>query len=226
MKRVSVEVWSDFVCPWCWIAMRRLESASQALAGNVEVCITHKAYRLARGMAADDFKRALIKKLGYVLTAERMMEAVAEFGAMEGLTYNFPTMRFGDTTDAHILVKSAVSAEEKHRLTERIFSAATTEGLDIFDRDVLCSLAKDVGFSKAEIDFDDGDVIAQISRDEMAANHLANGVPLFVFNGIVHLSGAREVRAFERGLLQAACNAPVVVGDVDGASCGIDGCRI
>ncbi|MDX6007829.1 DsbA family protein [Cupriavidus necator] len=138
-------------------------------------------------------------------------------GAIERLVYNFGTMRFGDTTDAHMLVKLADPAEQ-HRLIERIFSAATTEGLDIFDRSVLSGIAKDVG-TGGQINFDDSRIVAEIEHEEMAANRVANGVPLFVLNGKSYLSGAREVAVFERALLQAAIDAPEGLADI-GAICG------
>lgn len=101
MKKVSVEVWSDFVCPWCWIAQRRFEKAVTALAGQVEVSITTKSYRLAKGVMPTDFKSALHRKFGNSAAADRMMAAVWDGGRGEGLAYNFDTMRFGDTSTAH-----------------------------------------------------------------------------------------------------------------------------
>jgi len=66
MKKVHVEIWSDYVCPWCWIAKRRFEQAVASLAGQVEVVVTNKAYRLAKGMAPMDYQTALYQKLGGV----------------------------------------------------------------------------------------------------------------------------------------------------------------
>lgn len=73
------------------------------------------------------------------------MEAVVEAGKLEGLTYNFPPMGFGDTTDAHVLIKSPDSGEARDRLMERLYLAATTEGLNIFDRSVLAILPVSAG---------------------------------------------------------------------------------
>jgi predicted DsbA family dithiol-disulfide isomerase len=106
MKRVNVEIWSDFACPWCWIAKRRFEKAVQNLTGKIEVTVTPKAYRLAKGMKPADFQMAVQQKFGNAAAARQMMDTVAGHGAREGLTYNFGTMRFGDTRDAHALVKS------------------------------------------------------------------------------------------------------------------------
>lgn len=224
MKRVNVEVWSDFVCPWCWIAKRRLDKAAASLAGQVEVIVTAKSYRLAKGMAPMDFKSALYQKFGNRISADRMMAAVREQGLLEGLTYNFDTMRFGDTSAAHTLIKSVRSPELAQRLAERVFKAATTDGLDIFDREVLILLAKETGMADTAFEFDSADFASEIALDEREANQIANGVPLFVFNKKLYLSGAREVEAFQNALLEAATDVPDAFDAGTGESCGIDGC--
>ncbi|AJW93680.1 DsbA family oxidoreductase (plasmid) [Burkholderia gladioli pv. gladioli] len=224
MKRVNVEVWSDFVCPWCWIAKRRLEKAAMGVADRIEVVVTPRSYRLAKGMAPAGFTDALYAKFGNPVAAGRMMDAVASAGAGEGLTYRFETMRFGDTTDAHLLVKSIRTPEDRQRMIERIFRGATTDGVDIFDRTALLDLAKGSGFPGASFSFEDREIASEIARDEMEANRIANGVPLFVFNKSFHLSGAREVGVFEKALLDAAGNVPDETDDTQAVICSIDGC--
>lgn len=225
MQTVKVEVWSDFVCPWCWIAKKRYEKAVSALAGQVQVVVTNKAYRLARGMLPMDYKTAIRQKFGNATSADRMMGAVSANGLSEGLVYNFDTMRFGDTTAAHALIKSIKSPLLAESMVERVYKAATTDGLDIFDQEVLTSLANEVGLTNAHFDFNSQGAIADIARDEMEANRIANGVPLFMFNGKFFLSGAQETVVFERAILEAARQTPeVMVGADDGESCGIDGC--
>ncbi|MDC7710825.1 DsbA family oxidoreductase [Vogesella indigofera] len=226
MKRVNVEIWSDFACPWCWIAKRRLETAVLSLAGQIEVIVTSKSYRLAKGMAPVDFQEALHQKFGNAAAARRMMATVAESGAMEGLTYNFDSMRFGDTSDAHALVKSIGAPEDRQRIIERIYQAYTTDGIDIFDREALVSLAKEMGLSETSLDFDSSQIASEITRDELEANRVANGVPLFVFNNKLHFSGAQEVAVFEKALLEAAIDVPAPLDGVVGTSCSIDGCAI
>ncbi|WP_432778465.1 DsbA family oxidoreductase [Burkholderia gladioli pv. alliicola] len=225
MKKVHVEIWSDYVCPWCWIAKRRFEKAVTSLAGQVEVVVTNKAYRLARGMGPMDYQTALYQKLGGTLGADRMMAAVRGQGLAEGLFYNFDTMRFGDTTAAHALVKSIGSPVVAQLMSERLYKAATTDGLDIFDQDVLASLAKQVGVTDALFDFDPERAASGIARDEAEANRIANGVPLFLLNGKTFLSGAREPVVFETALRDAAVDVPVALDETEGESCGIDGCH-
>lgn len=224
MKKVHVEVWSDFVCPWCWIAKRRFEKAVGALLGQVDVVVTTKAYRLAKGVTPLEFKTALRKKFGSQQGADGMMAAVGKSGASEGLTYNFDTMRFGDTGAAHALIKSVQSQAAARQLTERIFKAATTDGLDIFDRQVLAALAREVGIADTPFPFDSAQIQAEIVQDENRANQIANGVPLFLFNEKFYISGAQEAAVFQKALLQSAADAPEAISAGGGESCGIDGC--
>lgn len=226
MKQVNVEVWSDFVCPWCWIAKRRFEKAAWSLKGRVEISVVPRAYRLAKDVAPTDFEQVLRRKFGNVAAAEQMMAAVAEHGAAEGLTYNFDTMRFGDTSDVHALVKSIREPEDRLRIIDRIYQAATTDGIDIFDRDVLGSLARKIGIPEASFDFDSPEIASQIANDELMANRFANGVPLFVFNDKFHLSGARDIAVFEKVLIEAAIEVAEPAEDMTAASCVINGCAI
>lgn len=224
MKKVNVEVWSDFVCPWCWVAKRRFEKAVRALADQVDVTVTSRAYRLAKGVPPMDFKSALDQKFGNPAAANGMMKAVRENALSEGLVYNFETMRFGDTSAAHTLIKSISSPSLAQKVTERLFKAATTDGLDIFDRQVLISLAKEVGVTETNFDFESQPILREIVRDEVEANRIANGVPLFLFNNKLFLSGARDAGVFERALLESAVDAPVSIDMGEGESCGIHGC--
>ncbi|WP_425964834.1 DsbA family oxidoreductase [Rhizobium nepotum] len=224
MKIVNVEVWSDFVCPWCWIAKRRLEKAIAALAGHVEVTVTTKSYLLAKGMSPIDYTGALYQKFGNPAAATGMMAAVREHGRSEALIYNFETMRFGDTSDAHAMIKSIASPALAELVSERIYKAATTDGINIFDRQILVALAKEVGVSDLNVDFNSESIAYEIATDEAQANTIANGVPLFLFNGKLHVSGAQPVAVFEKALIDAAVEQPEGVGSADGAVCTADGC--
>ncbi|WP_241082653.1 DsbA family oxidoreductase [Achromobacter xylosoxidans] len=225
MRTVNVEIWSDFVCPWCWIAKKRFEKAVTSLAGQVQVVVANRAYRLAKGVVPMDYKSALQQKLGGAQVADRMMEAVRANGLTEDLIYNFDTMRFGDTTAAHALIKRISEPLAAQRMMERLYKAATTDGLDIFDRDVLASLAEEVGVVDTSSDLGSARIAAEIQRDEVEASRISNGVPLFLFNNSVFVSGAREVSVFERAILESARETTEeLTGASEGESCGIDGC--
>jgi len=187
--------------------------------------VTNKAYRLAKGVRPMGYKTALHQKLGGAAGADRMMTAVSTNGLLEGLIYNFDTMRFGDTTAAHALIKSISSPVVAELMAERLYKAVTTDGLNIFDQDVLASLAKEVGVTDTLLEVNAARLSAEIDRDEMEASRIANGVPLFLFNGKVFVSGAQEANVFERAILDAARDMPeAMTGAGQGESCGIDGC--
>jgi predicted DsbA family dithiol-disulfide isomerase len=222
MKTVNVQVWSDIVCPWCWIAKRRLDRAITEVAGQIEVTITPRAYRLARGMAPIDYRQAIQAKFGNRAAADRMMAAVSQNGRAEGLIYNFATMRFGDTQDAHALIKSIRDPELAARVTERVYKAATTEGIDIFDRAALLKLATEAGATDLEVDFDSRHIATEIARDESKGKGISNGVPLFVFNNGLYLSGAQPAAMFRKALVEVAIDTDQAFGG--GAVCTVDGC--
>ncbi|WP_322021429.1 MULTISPECIES: DsbA family oxidoreductase [unclassified Burkholderia] len=225
MKKITVDVWSDFVCPWCWIAKKRLERAIENLPAQVQIVVTNKAYRIARGLAPMDFRQALLQKFGSESSARSMMQAVADNGAMEGLVYNFNTMRFGDTADAHALVKSVESADDQHALIEVLMKSSITDGLNIFDRGTLKDIALQTGIPEAVVEtcvFEH----SKIEHDEMEANRVANGVPLFVFNSKFYLSGAQPLEVFKQALNRAIDAAPEEVLAGSGPSCDMGGCRI
>ncbi|OAJ55996.1 disulfide bond formation protein DsbA [Paraburkholderia ginsengiterrae] len=223
MKKVKIEVWSDFVCPWCWIAKRRLEKAIAAQSVGVEIQVVNKAYRIAKGILPMDFAQALTQKFGNEASGRQMMNAVAHNGALEGLTYNFPTMRFGDTTDAHALVKSLRSESEKQLLIEKLMEASITNGQDIFDRAVLKDIAIKAGISRDVVETCNF-VADDVARDERTANQIASGVPLFVFNSNFYVSGAQPVEKFMEALDRAVDSAPETIEGEQGVTCGSGGC--
>lgn len=203
MKRVRVVVWLDFVCPWCRIATNRIGQAACNLAGEIEVVVDVRSYRMAKGLPAEGFTMALIRRLGNAVAAERLMADVKEAGGREGLDFRFDKMRFGDTTDAHALVKSIDSFEKRQQLIGIISHACTAGGKDIFDRRVLSALAVGQGLAPHEFSFD-ARYLASVARDERDAMLLAAGLPLFVFNDKIVLSGAQEVSVFEQAMRESA----------------------
>ena len=107
---LTIDIWSDLVCPWCWIAKKRFEQGLNRFEFRDQVVIRHHSYRLAGGTPAMPFKDAIVKKLGSQHSAELMMDQVGTAGKSEGLIYNFDGMMFGDTEDAHTLLVAARKA--------------------------------------------------------------------------------------------------------------------
>lgn len=221
MKKITVEVWSDFVCPWCWIAKKRLEKAIVDLKDEVEVEIVPRAYRLAKGMTPISFNQALVQKTGSQGRADVFMEAVRESAALEGLDYRFDVMRFGDTSAAHQYVKAISDPALQARYVERLYLAGTTEGKNIFDERVLRDLATEVGATDL-VGFDSAE--AAILSDEAAVNGLGTGIPLFVINGNRYISGAQEPAVFIKVLRAAMEELSSDEEAISATSCSITGC--
>lgn len=143
--QITIDIWSDFVCPWCWIAKKRFEKALDVFENKDNVLIRHHSYRIASEFAPAPFKAAMYKKFGTEQGAELMMKQIKIAGESEGLLYNFDTMLFGDTKDAHAMVKMADQVGLGEKLAERLFMASITEGRSIFDHKELVAISTEVG---------------------------------------------------------------------------------
>ncbi len=152
------------------------------------------------------------------------MKAVSDAAATVGLKYSFSDMRFGDTTLAHSLVKSIASPECASNVLDRIYQAATTDGIDIFERENLNAIALSAGFDALGLDVEAGNLQLAIANDEARANSIANGVPLFLFNNKMFVSGAREPAVFREVLLESAIDKPALLKFGQGQKCSVDGC--
>ncbi|HEN8709677.1 TPA: DsbA family oxidoreductase [Pseudomonas putida] len=224
-KLMTIDVWSDFVCPWCWIAKRRFESALADFEHKDLVQVNYKAFRLAAGQKAAPIKQVLVQKFGNEQSANGMIEAVTSNAREVGLVYSFDTMLFGDTTKAHALVKAVDDNDIKKALSERLYEACTTDGRSIFEENSLSEIAAEVGISASFVQhaWNDQTLPNLIAKDEKEAREVANGVPLFVFNNGFYISGAQTVDAFKLAL-QRMYSSATESESFQGQICGLNGC--
>ncbi|EHU1961296.1 dithiol-disulfide isomerase involved in polyketide biosynthesis [Acinetobacter baumannii] len=228
-SQITVDIWSDFVCPWCWIAKKRFEKGLDAFEHKNQVTIQYHSYRLANGLTPQPFKDALYKKFGGKSGADAMMSHVKSAGELEGLIYNFNGMLFGDTLDAHAIVKLAQQKGVGELLTEKFFKASITEGKSIFDHKVLVELANEVGVPREEANsaFSNISFKQEVLKDEASAHAMgASGVPLFIINNKYSISGAQPVETFLSALEQVWEEKQNELMITEGQSCGINGCSI
>lgn len=227
-KKYVVDIWSDFVCPWCWIAKRRFEKALDHFAEKDAVQINVRAYRLAANHAAEPMLAALKRKLGNVDTAEAMMSTVLKYALADGLDYRFDTMLFGDTADAHVLVKAVLDPVVKQRLVEALYEQSTTHGKSLFDRSSLEAIARAVSVSEESIRlaWSSEELRVEMEEDEHFAAQLGSGVPMFVFNNEFSLSGAQPEAVFLEALNKMQAKTEVEGDPFTGQVCGVDGCKI
>jgi predicted DsbA family dithiol-disulfide isomerase len=222
---VKIEIWSDVICPFCYIGKANLEQALARVGGEAE--IVHRAFRLSPGEPVIPTDQMLSRKYG--LTAQQVTanQASLEARAAEaGLEFHLSGTLAGDTTDAHRLIALAAGKGQQAEAVEHLYRAYFTNGRNIFDRAVLHEIGAELGLSAADIDaaFTSSDIDMQIALDQRQAQSIGvRGVPFVVVDGKYAVSGAQPVAAFVQTFQAAAAEAlknPVIEGD----ACGIDGC--
>jgi predicted DsbA family dithiol-disulfide isomerase len=197
---VKVEIWSDVVCPWCYIGKRRLE---RALRQRPQPALTRRwrAFQLNPGLPASgmDRRQYMVAKFGSLDRAHRLYEAVSRVGAQEGIRFEFDRIaRTPNTVRSHRLLYAAAEEGKQAELLELIFAAYFTQGRDIGDPDVLSDLGEEVSLSSgviADALVDGGRLDSAMTEDLQSRRIGINGVPFFVFNGRFGLSGAQEPEA-------------------------------
>lgn len=227
-KTLVVDIWSDFVCPWCWIAKRRFDKALAAFEHKDAVQVNLRAYRIAPGYQAEPIKAALLKKFRDPMAAEGMMYSVQSHGAAEGLDYHFDTMLFGDTMDAHMLVKAVEDEVLQKHLVEVLYEQSVSHGKSLFDRESLALLAAQAGVPADVVQrtWSMPQLREQVEQDERTASRIASGVPLFLFGNGTHVSGAQSPEVFKQALEKLYARSQVDLTASGGQVCGLDGCTI
>ena len=226
---VRIDVWSDVICPWCYLGKRRLERALDRLGWADEVTVHYRAYLLDPRATAEpgDLRAALERKYGPG-AFEGMTRRLTALGEPEGIDYRFEDAKRVSTVDAHRLLAwawDAGGADAQGPLKERLLRAYFTEGANVADRAVLARLAAEAG-----LDADDADEVLAAGRyaDEVAADLEAaadrelTGVPAFVVEDRLLIPGAQEVETFERLLTRARERLVPVAAPLEGDACDVD----
>jgi predicted DsbA family dithiol-disulfide isomerase len=210
MAPLTVDIWSDVVCPWCYIGKRRFEAALAQFEHRDEVSVTWHSFELDPGaprMAEGSQAERLAAKYGMsVEEAEQRQAEVTELAAGEGLTYDLAGARSGNTFDAHRLLQLGSEQGLGDAVKERLMAAYFTEREPIGDRDTLARLGAEAGLPADEVaELLDGDRHADTVRaDEDTATRLGiRGVPFFVLGRRYGLSGAQPAEVLLQALQQA-----------------------
>ncbi len=206
-----VDVWSDVVCPWCFIGKRRLEKGiNEVKAANpgLEIKVRHRAYQLQPDIeGVVSTKEHLAEK--YNIDKDRVAEMQANVCSIadgEGLCYDLENTMSGNTMDAHRVLKWAESTGVAQELLEKMYSAYFEQSRPVFTHDDILAITDEVGLDRA-------DVIAVlisdnfrdlVLQDQDVARQLgANGVPFFVIDMKYGISGAQPQEVFTKTLQTA-----------------------
>ncbi|XHR95779.1 DsbA family protein [Mucilaginibacter sp. UC70_90] len=232
---MKVEIWSDVMCPFCYIGKRRFEEALTGFEDKEQIEIEWKSFQLNPDLKTNpniSINQYLADIKGWTLDhAEQMNDHVTQMAAQAGLTYNFSKSVVANSFNAHRLAHLA----KKHGLgdaaEEALFRAYFTEGRNIDDTETLIEMGKSIGLNTEEIKQTlESDTYAdEVKHDIAEAQYLGvRGVPFFVMNRKYAVSGAQEVAVFKDTLTKAFTgwqeeNPKPAFDTIEGESCSLDG---
>jgi predicted DsbA family dithiol-disulfide isomerase len=237
---VRIEIWSDVVCPWCYIGKRHLEAALADFPHRDEVEIEYRSFELDPGapqVPVETTVESLAEKFGTdVDGARRLMARADAAAAAVGLEFHHADTPRGRTLDAHRLLHlakdSGPGTEVQAVLKEGLLAAYFGRGESMSDHEVLRRVAVEAGLDPARVDrvLGSGEYTEAVEADiEQARAYGAGGVPFFVADQKYAVSGAQPTEVFAQLLDRAWADAhlPVqVVGGAGADACGPDGCAV
>jgi predicted DsbA family dithiol-disulfide isomerase len=204
---VTIEIWSDIVCPWCYIGKRRFESALARFEHRAEVEVLWRSFELDPdaplhlGMPLDQM---LAQKYGMSVSEAKTANArVTKLARDEGLDYHLDTAQPGNSFSAHRLVHFAGKSGLAPAMHERLMKAYFTDGLAISDHAVLARIAAEIGLDAEQAlrSLEANDFAREVRADEERAAHFGiSGVPFFAIEERWAISGAEPVEEFESAL--------------------------
>ncbi|MFC7623892.1 DsbA family protein [Microlunatus sp. GCM10028923] len=205
--RLRVDIWSDIMCPWCYLGDTALEHALQDFPHAERVDVRYRSFLLRPDLPSDrptDLYELISSNRG---SSREEVDAghamLAERGRALGLDYRFDKAIAINSTSAHRLSHVALDAGVQRAMMQRLFLAYFTEGRNVADYDTLTDLAEEVGLdgAKTRSALESGAHLDDVQDDIALARQLGiSGVPFFVFNGKYAVSGGQPVEVFKQTL--------------------------
>ncbi len=199
MERITIDIVSDVVCPWCYLGKARLELAIAEVQDEVGVDLNWRPYRLNPDYPPEgvDQKKALEQKLGGAERVAQGHKMLTDLGRDVGIKFDFDAIKIGpNTLDAHRLIHWAVteSREKQDKVVDALFKANFEEGRNVGDRAVLLDIAEKAGLDRSVISTllaSDADRDLIVGEIDAAQKIGVNGVPFFIFDQQYAVSGAQ-----------------------------------
>lgn len=213
MRTMKIEIWSDIVCPFCYIGKRQIELAVEKFEHKDEVAITYHSFELDQNAEKNnplDVYDMLSSKYGMtredaIANNVRLSENAKEIG----LELNFDDVKLTNSFDAHRLVHFAKTQGKQEEMLERLHEAYFKNGESISDIESLLSFAIEIGLDseKARAHIESSEFTDEVREDEIKAKELGiTGVPFFVFDMKYGISGAQGEEALLAALNEAWAN--------------------
>jgi len=208
-NNMQIEIWSDIVCPFCYIGKRKLEQALEQFTHNDQVTIVWKSFQLDPEAPAtgQDYLKTLSERKGWSIEQTRQItENVTKMAAEVGLNYHFDKAISANSLDAHRLLHLAHQRGLQDSAKEALFKAHFIEGKNIADHGLLIELGKTVGLDATEVErmLKSTEHVEAVNNDIEEARQLrVSGVPFFVFDSKYAVSGAQPTEVFLNTLNKA-----------------------
>lgn len=228
-KKMKVEIWSDVMCPFCYIGKRKFESALAQFKHKENVEVVWKSFQLQPNMKTDPSKNTLehlAESKGWTMAYTKQVTAqVVQMAKEVGLNYDFDKAVVANSFDAHRLSHYAKSKGKADAMEEQLFKAYFVDGKNTADHTTLTQLAVAIGLNEAEVK----QVLAtnafadDVRQDIYESQQIGvSGVPFFVLNNKHAVSGAQQPETF-LGALNKAWSEVEKVDSISGAVCKPDG---
>ncbi len=224
---MRIDVWSDVMCPWCWLGKARLEKALAEHPRRDEVEVVFHSFELDPRTPEDldiSANEMLAKKYGFPRAQiDAMHERIRDMGLEIGIDFRFDRVRTSNTFDAHQVIHLAHERGKQRAMVDRLFEAHFRDGVRVGDRAELVRLAVEVGLDAVEVQaaLDERRLAPAVHADEAQARSLGvTGVPFYVFDGTFGVSGAQSVDVLRSVLDRVWAKRPAVTAEASDASLG------
>jgi len=233
MEKLQLDIWSDMLCPFCFIGKRNLDEALARFEHKDDIQIQWHSFQLAPYLQYDatiDAHQALAnhKNMDY-LQAKQLNEQVAQMAKHAGITFNLDQMKWANSYDAHRVLQFAKSKELTHALEDCLFEAVFVKGENISDKSTLLTLAVEVGLPIEEMEqllYSDAYGEAVNQDIQLGGQYGLRGVPFFVAFNSISFSGALPPETFLEALrdIHSKWKASTMEkSTLSGESCDIEG---
>ena len=209
-NNMKVEIWSDVMCPFCYIGKRRFEKAMAQFPDRHKVEVVWKSFQLNPDMKTDPSKsinQYLSESKGWTTEQARQVNAqVTKMAEAEGLHYDFDRAIVANSFDAHRLIQLAKTKGKGDEMEERLFKAYFTEGKNTADHQTLAELGVDVGLNPEDVQnmLSGKSYTEEVEKDIYESRQIGvRGVPYFVFNDRYVVTGAQPSEMFLGALTTA-----------------------
>lgn len=207
--KIKVDIWMDYVCPFCYIGFEEFNNAIEKLGNRDELEINYKAFQLDRGAPLQESHKAidgLVKKFGSVEKVNELQEIIHSRADKLGIKFDYDKMLAQNTIKAHTIYKLAKEQGLGNEYQRAMFKAVFEDGKFMSSDEELKSLGSEIGMDLSKFEEalkDESKYLNSVKEDLVQARHFKiGGVPFYVFNDKYSIQGAQDQGMFERVMIQ------------------------